>query len=225
MRTVRLSAELEAKIAAWIERQPDPRPSRSEAIRRLIATGLAPDSAGDNQLHMIEHKPFVGDAYLSLPAGQRIAIAGFSHYVDGEPDHCDVTRDVVGDVANGFRAPWTRFFTAIMQAFGETDPGRFWAGKLFFNILPSSVGSSLERFSLGSIEQHAAVEKRFRALLEEYRPDRVIVFTSKGWWLLPKEDAGDPGLPREAVWYHYKYGRTLAYGLRHPQGASAGALR
>jgi Arc/MetJ-type ribon-helix-helix transcriptional regulator len=33
--------ELEAKIDAWIERQPEPRPSRSEAIRRLVILGLS----------------------------------------------------------------------------------------------------------------------------------------------------------------------------------------
>jgi hypothetical protein len=32
--------ELEARIAAWIERQVAPTPSRSEAIRRLIEKGL-----------------------------------------------------------------------------------------------------------------------------------------------------------------------------------------
>jgi hypothetical protein len=32
--------ELEAAITAWIDRQPDPKPSRSEAIRRLIEKGL-----------------------------------------------------------------------------------------------------------------------------------------------------------------------------------------
>jgi hypothetical protein len=32
--------ELEASITAWIDRQPDPKPSRSEAIRRLIEKGL-----------------------------------------------------------------------------------------------------------------------------------------------------------------------------------------
>jgi Arc/MetJ-type ribon-helix-helix transcriptional regulator len=37
---VRIPDELEAKITAWIERQPDPKPSRSEAIRRLIVRGL-----------------------------------------------------------------------------------------------------------------------------------------------------------------------------------------
>jgi Arc/MetJ-type ribon-helix-helix transcriptional regulator len=39
--TVRLPKELEAAIAAWIERQPEPKPSRSEAIRRLIEQGLS----------------------------------------------------------------------------------------------------------------------------------------------------------------------------------------
>jgi len=33
--------ELEAAITAWIDCQPDPKPSRSEAIRRLIERGLA----------------------------------------------------------------------------------------------------------------------------------------------------------------------------------------
>jgi Arc/MetJ-type ribon-helix-helix transcriptional regulator len=41
VRTVRWSDELDAAIAAWIDRQADPRPSRSEAIRRLIEKGLA----------------------------------------------------------------------------------------------------------------------------------------------------------------------------------------
>ncbi len=40
VRTIRWSDELEAKITAWINRQPDPKPSRSEAIRRLIERGL-----------------------------------------------------------------------------------------------------------------------------------------------------------------------------------------
>jgi hypothetical protein len=30
-----------AAIEAWIARQPDPKPSRSEAVRRLIENGLA----------------------------------------------------------------------------------------------------------------------------------------------------------------------------------------
>jgi hypothetical protein len=31
---------MEAKLAAWMEAQPEPRPSRSEAIRRLLVKAL-----------------------------------------------------------------------------------------------------------------------------------------------------------------------------------------
>jgi hypothetical protein len=40
---LRLYPDMEAAIAAWIKRQPDPKPSRSEAIRRLIEKGMAAD--------------------------------------------------------------------------------------------------------------------------------------------------------------------------------------
>jgi hypothetical protein len=33
--------ELTAKLDAWIAKQPEPQPSRSEAIRRLVEKGLA----------------------------------------------------------------------------------------------------------------------------------------------------------------------------------------
>jgi metal-responsive CopG/Arc/MetJ family transcriptional regulator len=37
--------DLEAKLTAWIERQPEPKPSRSEAIRRLLEKALADRSS------------------------------------------------------------------------------------------------------------------------------------------------------------------------------------
>jgi hypothetical protein len=40
---VRLYPEMQAELAAWIERQPEPKPSRPEAIRRLIEKGLKAD--------------------------------------------------------------------------------------------------------------------------------------------------------------------------------------
>jgi Arc/MetJ-type ribon-helix-helix transcriptional regulator len=44
MRGFRMPPELEAKLDAWIARQPEPKPSRSEAIRRLLEKAL--DSRG-----------------------------------------------------------------------------------------------------------------------------------------------------------------------------------
>jgi len=40
VQALRMPAQLQAKISAWIGRQPEPRPSRSEAMRRLIEKGL-----------------------------------------------------------------------------------------------------------------------------------------------------------------------------------------
>jgi hypothetical protein len=37
---VRLYPEMEAALTAWIARQPEPKPSRPEAIRRLMERGL-----------------------------------------------------------------------------------------------------------------------------------------------------------------------------------------
>jgi hypothetical protein len=38
---VRVHADLEAELDAWIEAQPEPKPSKPEAIRRLAQAGLA----------------------------------------------------------------------------------------------------------------------------------------------------------------------------------------
>jgi hypothetical protein len=38
--SMRLYPEMEAALYAWIARQPDPKPSRSEALRRLVEKGL-----------------------------------------------------------------------------------------------------------------------------------------------------------------------------------------
>jgi hypothetical protein len=40
MTGVRIPADLAARIAAWIDRHPDPKPTRAEAIRRLIDKGM-----------------------------------------------------------------------------------------------------------------------------------------------------------------------------------------
>jgi cytochrome c553 len=38
---LRLYADQEAKLDAWIEAQPEPKPSKPEAIRRLLGEALA----------------------------------------------------------------------------------------------------------------------------------------------------------------------------------------
>lgn len=49
---VRLYPDMEAALTAWVEQQPDPKPSRPEAIRRLVGRGLLvgckPGGAGNS---------------------------------------------------------------------------------------------------------------------------------------------------------------------------------
>jgi hypothetical protein len=46
MLNFRSPPDLTARIDAWISRQPEPRPSRSEAIRRILADALGGTDAG-----------------------------------------------------------------------------------------------------------------------------------------------------------------------------------
>jgi len=42
---LRLYPEQEAALNAWIARQPDPKPSRADALRRLVEKGLEAEKA------------------------------------------------------------------------------------------------------------------------------------------------------------------------------------
>ena len=44
--TVDLPADVAERLDAWIAAQPEPHPARPEAIRRLVATGLAAAGVG-----------------------------------------------------------------------------------------------------------------------------------------------------------------------------------
>lgn len=43
--SLRLYPEQEAALNAWIARQPDPKPSRADALRRLVEKGLEAEKA------------------------------------------------------------------------------------------------------------------------------------------------------------------------------------
>jgi len=48
MTGVRIPAERDAQLKAWIERRPEPKPFRAEAIPRLIEKGLEVSRTGGN---------------------------------------------------------------------------------------------------------------------------------------------------------------------------------
>lgn len=177
---------------------------------------------------MIEHLCWRPHGYDQGIGGMRIGICGYSHYTDDE-DHDGLTRDILGDVISGVAS--YRFFTAIASAFGYKDVGDFWGRVLFFNFLPSAVGDSSLKFAAASEDENERARARVARILDEHEPDKVFVFSEKAWAAFPKTDeelsgaAAPPGEARDGTYKTSRGHRVEAFGIRHPQGASAALLR
>lgn len=177
-----------------------------------------------------EHKPYIGDAYDSQPAGSKLLIVGFSHHDENNPkeeDHPDLTERVVRDHA---MKGGIRFFDAIAEYFGEQRTA-FWSRVAFANTLGTRVENN--RYSGGTLEQRAAVPGRVVSLIEQLKPDRIFVFTTKGWRLWPDYTGKlkDGTLFVDGVGeadcgtYTHPDGEAIAFGFRHPQWAKTSDMR
>jgi hypothetical protein len=177
---------------------------------------------------MIEHHCWRPTLYTEGIAGQRIAICGYSHYSDHR-DHDELTSDIVGDVVSG--AATYAFFTSIARAFGYDDKAAFYNRVLFFNFVPAIVGASEDKFAAASSAENERARARVRRILEENEPHKLFVFSEKAWAAFPKTDEEVGGLVapdtevRSGNYTTSRGHRVIAFGLRHPQGASAIELR
>lgn len=174
----------------------------------------------------IEHKPWIiPDKYAIGIEGQQIAIVGHSHWRDpGDPkdkDSDNYTLDVLGCVlANKVRS----FFPHIRGYFdGSTTD--FWNHVMFFNYLPECL---TDRYDDGEAQLPRA-RQRFDNLLDRWQPDKVFVFTQKGWPRFPidnREQLG-PDFPLHFTWgtHGTSKRRTMVFGLRHPQGANGDLMK
>ena len=185
---------------------------------------------------MIEHRPWVGKKFCSGGGikGQKIAIVGYSHYLDGRKDNEDVTKCTISRVIRRDHESFLSFFYSIERYFDDVDD--LWEKVLFFNFIPNAIGNVDRRFALGKPAQIEQGRLRVTQILKEYLPDKVIVLTRKGWSEFPKTceevDGGDcpslddlhfPSFTRGS----YRYGASLvrAFGLRHPLYADVQVMR
>jgi hypothetical protein len=116
------------------------------------------------------------------------------------------------------------FFTQVRNYFGYNDHKAFWQQVMFFNYLPNCVGGGDERYNGGTSEQVNIAESRFLCLIEEHRPDKVLIFTARSKDFPPVENRlqSIQGFPK-FKWgtYSGRNHRASAFFLRHPQGAEA----
>lgn len=175
----------------------------------------------------IVHKPFRGSEYESGINGKRIAIVGYSFWHDGEyPDNEDWSSFTIGKVISGAWKP--KFFSTIRNSFGYTNHNDFWNRVLFFNYVPTMIGTGAQRFATATPEESATANTRFQQILDEYRPDLVFVFTKKthlgglGWGFRPLGEPLQAFVEAERAENGYV---SKVFRLRHPQGANGKELK
>jgi hypothetical protein len=181
----------------------------------------------------IEHKPWKGSLYCKLGIdGQRLAIVGYSHH--GDDDNEDYTIKSIRNAILG--NPDGAFFNLIRNYFFFESSDEFWERVMFLNYLPRSVGCDDKRYATGTDEQIQQAKCRFLRVIEQYRPQKVLILSKKTWWTLPmtvEETAGrklktlGPEFP-DFEWGTYRTANNhvvMAFGLRHPQGANGELMR
>jgi hypothetical protein len=179
-------------------------------------------------LASIEHQPWVGDCYDAGVNGSKLLLVGFSHH--GLPDHSNFTQEVVCRWACSAEA--IPFASRIRTYFKSEDAHQFWHSVAFANALGSSVGSSDSRYSKGTRIQRDSVSNRITVIINQLKPDKVIVFSRAAWQLFPpfNGDIAENILSEEDLFeiefgsYSHPDGIALAFGLAHPQYASTVAM-
>lgn len=183
---------------------------------------------------MIEHNYWMGKNYSDEANRPKIGIVGFSHYYQsGSADSLNFTVATVDEIASGKTS--LAFFTQIASYFDRDSD--FWNWVVFFNLLPDCVGSEEEKYGGGSGDQLELGRARALRIMSEAKPDKLLVFTYKGWNAFPptaEDEDGTGGtkplgdkFPPEFRWGTYKMQDHVvtACGLRHPQGANSELMK
>lgn len=164
-------------------------------------------------------KPWVGSQFSR--ENPKLLILGESHYADRKPSP-RFTIELTREYANG---EWNhRFWTQIMQAVSgkahwEVDRKEFWERYAFYNYIQSVVADSAGVGPTQEMIQEARIP--FFQVLDNLRPDHILVLSKRLWDALPSD--GQQGNPlrigeeeRETWIYPFSGGQAIASWLPHP---------
>jgi hypothetical protein len=175
----------------------------------------------------IVHLPFIGTAYKTGIRGRKIAIVGYSHYYDDlKQDSENFTRECIQKTVDKVWKP--RFFSSIRNAFSHTDDGLFWNSVIFFNYVPTMIGTGADKFGRIADTSVMAANARFFQILDQFHPDLIFIFTKK----VALASLGLEFVPMHAPMSNFLFARRQSengeqriYRLRHTQGAKKADLR
>jgi hypothetical protein len=170
---------------------------------------------------MIEHRHWKRTSKKGIE-GQHIAIVGYSHYRDLQAgkDSNEFTHTVMNTYLSGDRRMGAMFFPPIQRYFGyENHRVEFWSRVDFFNFVPECFAST-DKFASAARDLKTRSQDRFKKILSVEKPNKVFVFSRKGWNQCP--DTVEATQPLNAnpkdTWGFYEAGghKILACGFRHP---------
>jgi hypothetical protein len=153
-----------------------------------------------NKMNKIFFQPYIGQDYATGGIfGKRIMVLGESHYCEEECSNCGnicqhrecatFTRGVLVDYLNEDkpRKAWMNTFLKFERSLvgHETDWAerkRIWQSVLFFNYLQVAMRKPRQA---GVLQQYEDSHLAFYEVLDEYRPQCIIVWGKRLWNYLP----------------------------------------
>ena len=172
---------------------------------------------------MISHQPWIGPEHETGIGGKRLAIVGYSHYVDGL-DSPEVTIDVVKNEIAQQGAH--RFFQRIASAF-DLNVVDFLNRVTFFNFVPFAIGTGTERFAHHDVAIERSANQRLLRVCADAGVQCAVVFSSKAWSAIARHAGSHECIRSDpSKWVsRTTIGDLQLVGTRHPQGASNDTLR
>ena len=178
----------------------------------------------------VHYLPWVGENYSQGINGKRVMVLGESHYCGKrEDDVPQITNSVVNaylDSRNEFDG-WMNTFTKFIRAFsGEKisreDSASYWNSFLFYNYIQTPLDSPRV---IPPINLYRGSEDAFFEVLEQYRPDLILVWGCRLYKNLPNygnkgEDIQMSGRKPVSTWtYELRDGHKVnILRMRHPSG-------
>lgn len=174
----------------------------------------------------IKFNPWVGKNYTHSKFGKRVLVLGESHYcANAEEAVPSLTQDVINDLFDsesefeGYKNTYTKFIRAL----SGTDVSRFdvkpiWDEVMFYNYVQFPIsGARVEPTSKEFIDSEPA----FWEVMEQYRPDVVIVWGHRLYNNLPKKGYQGHDCAESETWvYQLKDGKEIRFlPVCHPSAA------
>ncbi len=169
----------------------------------------------------LKFKPWVSENYTNLTSKfGKVLILGESHYGSEKDKHENFTIQVVLEVINGKYCAGYRHFTLLGRLFNP-DRNEIFKNCAFANLIQDILSEPGENPTKSQIE---TIVPAFWAILNEVKPDKVIITSTRLWenWM-PDDDkrCSRIGELKESgkfstIWeYSYNQGKCIAIGINH----------